>query len=754
MSKAVKILAGLVGLVVLLVVGVFVFVLTLDFDQWKPTIAAQVKAAIGRELTIKGKLSPEIGLSPTIAVEGVSLANASWGDPRPMVSVERFEAKLQLWPLVTSFGKKIIVDRVMLKGADIWLETNDKGVGNWTFDVRPAAGGASPAAATSAGPPPDVEVMDVELQNVKLAYKAAKSVPTVLALEKLTMRGDGGSAPRRIEGSGAYNKLKFDVAGQIGAIAQLLRGPFPVDLTIKAGDRAALRVAGQVRQPMTSRDYEFTASVDMREVGEAAALAAEAGVPGVAVPALGPLKAELKLADKAPGGRPSWTSVKASVGTAELLRLAIDGTVRDPLGPTQTPAAAPGAALKFEGTAPDLAKVAQKLALAAPVTGPLKLSGEVADQGVDKVALKNFSLEAAGSDLAGDAVLAFAGDKPSLTGSFASKAVDLVKLTPPDGAGGGGGSRPAASDGRVIPDAPLPLALLDAANANLRYRAGAIAAPAAKLANVELQAVLNNGALTLKPLTFEMDGGRFAFETTVNAKQRSLAHKGEIRQLEIGRILQERKLNDWFRGGRTSVDLNLRGTGDTVRQVAATLAGDMSVNVGPGEIGQALQRLLGQWLAGVSPALAQLQIGTSVRCAVYSVGFANGVGTLRNGVIETALLAAQTTGTFNLGNETLNMRTIAGPIGVRTGGTFARPDTAVDVGSTLQGVVGGAAGAAAGAAGGVVSGVLGAVTGSGASGTGGCGSGGGTAPAQQRPAVPLPGGGSVPLPNIPNPFRR
>ena len=36
------------------------------------------------------------------AVEGVSLANAAWGEKRPMLSVDRFEAKLQLWPLITS----------------------------------------------------------------------------------------------------------------------------------------------------------------------------------------------------------------------------------------------------------------------------------------------------------------------------------------------------------------------------------------------------------------------------------------------------------------------------------------------------------------------------------------------------------------------------------------------------------------------------------------------------------------------------
>jgi uncharacterized protein involved in outer membrane biogenesis len=75
-----------------------------------------------------------------------------------MISVERFEARLQLVPLLTSFGKKVIVDRVLLRGADIWLETDDKGVGNWKFDAAPA-GAPAPAARTPAaagGAVPDI----------------------------------------------------------------------------------------------------------------------------------------------------------------------------------------------------------------------------------------------------------------------------------------------------------------------------------------------------------------------------------------------------------------------------------------------------------------------------------------------------------------------------------------------------------------------------------------------------------------------
>ncbi len=743
MSKAVKVLIGIVGLVVVALGGLFAYVAMLDFNQYKPLIAAQVKAATGRELEIKGKIAPQFSLTPTLAVDGVTLANAPWGEKRPMVSIERFEAKLQLVPLIMSFGKRIVIDRVLLKGAEIWLETDDKGAGNWKLAVAPSSSGASAPAAT--GSAPDVVVMDVELQSAKLSFKPAKSTPTVLTLDKATMRGDTETSPRKVEAAGAYNKLKFEIGGQIGAVAQLMKGPFPVDLSLRMGDRAAAKLVGQLREPLATKDYELRITADMAEIGRIGELASEAGIPGIQVPALGPLKLDVLAADKAPGGRVSLPSVKLTIGTAESLLLAIDGAVRDPLGPAQTPVAAPGAVLKLVGSSPDLAKLAQKLGLGGGLGGPLKIAGELADQGVDKLALKGFSIEAAGSDLAGDGVFAFGAAKPEITGSFKSKLLDLTKLMP-QGAAAAPATTPAAGDGRVIPDTPLPFGALDAANADLQLSIAALVAPAAKLQSVVLRAVLKGGALALKPFTFEMDGGRFALETAMNAKDRSLTQKVEVRNIEVGRILQERQLNDWFRGGRATLDMNVHGKGDTTRAIAASLGGDAAFNMGPGEIGQALQRVLGQWLSAVSPALAQIQIGTSVRCAVYTVGFNLGVGTLRQGVVETQFITARSSGNFNLGNEHLALRTQAGPIGVQTTGSFSQPRTSIDTASTALGVIEGAAGAA----GGVVGGVLGAVTGQGGGSGGGCGSGGG-GQQQQRPSIPLPGGGALP---IPNPFRR
>ncbi|MFM8801756.1 MAG: hypothetical protein ACKOEE_14570, partial [Tagaea sp.] len=99
-------------------------------------------------------------------------------------------------------------------------------------------------------------------------------------------------------------------------------------------------------------------------------------------------------------------------------------------------------------------------------------------------------------------------------------------------------ARPAQpSDGRVIPNDPVPFDLLNQANANITYRAGQIVLEPATLRNLNLQAVLNNGVLTIRPLTVEVEGGRVSVENTINAAQRAIAQKVEVRNLDIGRIL-------------------------------------------------------------------------------------------------------------------------------------------------------------------------------------------------------------------------
>ena len=97
MGKIIKILVILGLLVVVALAGI---IFTTDINQYKEQIVQVVKDNTGRDFEISGDLKLAPSLIPTIAVEGVTLGNASWAKEKNMLSVTKFEAQIALMPLL------------------------------------------------------------------------------------------------------------------------------------------------------------------------------------------------------------------------------------------------------------------------------------------------------------------------------------------------------------------------------------------------------------------------------------------------------------------------------------------------------------------------------------------------------------------------------------------------------------------------------------------------------------------------------
>ena len=133
-------------LLIAVIVGGVVVLMTLDLNDYKPEIIAEVKQATGRDLVIEGDIELEISFTPAIAVNGVRFANAAWGSRRDMVKIDRLEAQVALLPLLSSV---IDVQKIVLIGADILLEKNAAGEANFVFA---GADKSKPPGATCAAP--------------------------------------------------------------------------------------------------------------------------------------------------------------------------------------------------------------------------------------------------------------------------------------------------------------------------------------------------------------------------------------------------------------------------------------------------------------------------------------------------------------------------------------------------------------------------------------------------------------------------
>lgn len=159
------------GVVVVLIVGLFVVLATIDVNQYKGVVQEQVATATGRTLTIEGDMDLAISLSPAIVLNGVRFQNAEWGSRPDMAVIERIEASVPLIPLISG---NIEVTRLALINPDILLERNAQGRANWEFQTDESTDDVESDATAMA-------ISSIEIDDAKLVFKDAQAGSDVSA---------------------------------------------------------------------------------------------------------------------------------------------------------------------------------------------------------------------------------------------------------------------------------------------------------------------------------------------------------------------------------------------------------------------------------------------------------------------------------------------------------------------------------------------------------------------------------------------
>ena len=106
-----RLLVGAAAMVALLAVAAVVAVRTVDLGAFTGTILAAVQRETGRQLTVGKGPYLRVSLSPSVVVEDVTFANATWGSRKEMLHVKRVELTLRLLPLLHG---EIVVGRLVL----------------------------------------------------------------------------------------------------------------------------------------------------------------------------------------------------------------------------------------------------------------------------------------------------------------------------------------------------------------------------------------------------------------------------------------------------------------------------------------------------------------------------------------------------------------------------------------------------------------------------------------------------------------
>lgn len=679
------------------IVAVAALALLFDADALKLRLADAARRATGRELTIAGPVGLTWSLVPTIALRDVSLSNPP-GMSRPaLVRAAQLDVRIALIPLLS---RRVEVRGVTVLSPDLLLERDAAGRPNWHF--APAV--APPAAPDPAARPAarmQVAVDAVRVLDGQIGWRTGTG-GVEMRMPAVTAAAAGPGDPVALAGTLSLPGLDLALTGTTGPLAAIGAAAWPIRVAVQGsgvqagangtvGPDGALAlqvslaklaalepVLGRALPPL--QDIQASARLlpgglaDIK--GQAGAVDLSAWLPGVkvtratlAAPAMSQPVAI--TADVLAGSAPVAVTAQAD----SLAALLAGGPV-----PAQVALAAAGATLEARGLAgpmgqaldvavsarvPDLAALGALAGLALPPMRDLAFDAQASTMEAGAIALRNMRLASAQGDVSGDVVLART-PRPSARGTLASQRLDLGALLARPAMAAPADPAPAeppssahpprsASPAPLLPDRPLPFYLLWRADADLHLTLNEVLWHGASYRAATGRLLLQDGALRLGPVQAQAPGGPIEAALLADAA-------APVPTVELGLKATGLALGPLLAGfgapesmaGRVDADVRLKGSGGSVRAIAASLDGHLGLAMVDGELDNA-------WMAGLLGAALRglpVELGgqSAVRCLALRFDAMGGQATARAMLLDATRLHLEGEGGVSLVEETLDLR--------------------------------------------------------------------------------------------------
>ncbi|MDE2238345.1 MAG: AsmA family protein [Rhodospirillales bacterium] len=242
-----------------------------------------------------------------------------------------------------------------------------------------------------------------------------------------------------------------------------------------------------------------------------------------------------------------------------------------------------------------------------------------------------------------------------------------------------------AQPAQIVPDIALPLNLLRQATADVLVKADSLTYGGATYTALQGHAVLNNGVLTVNPLTGQLPGGAISASGSIDASEDPAAEtlKFNAPALALGPFLHGFGITAPAQG-TVQAQLNASARGNTLPDMLATISGQLGLASVNGVVdGSAIGHIFGGALqsVGLPENLIASPGPVSVRCAALRLDSNNGSGTVKALALDSSRLLMQGGGTMNFADESLGLvlkprLKIQGSnvtVPVQVGGTFLKP---------------------------------------------------------------------------------
>lgn len=364
-------------------------------------------------------------------------------------------------------------------------------------------------------------------------------------------------------------------------------------------------------------------------------------------------------------------------------KVALEGTLRDPLRFA-------GANIRLQLSGPDMARLTPLTGVPIPATPPYRVAGRL-DYAAGAVRFTGIEGTVGRSDLGGDlAVTPRSGQRPLVEATLRSRRVDLDDL------GGFIGAKPGeapdrrqAARNRLLPDDPVNLPKLEAADVRLTYDGGQILGSAMPLDNLHAKLDITDGTIGLHPLRFGVGNGRidgnFDFAPVSGG---GLTAKGEVRfqRVDLSRLMGVTPLGQGQ--GAIGGSARIETQGKSLAEMLGRGDGAVTLGMAGGNLSALLVDISGLQLGNAVLSALGLPNRTKVQCFIADLALRRGVLNTRTVLIDTEDSLISGTGDIDLRNERLNyaLRTEAKhftvgalPTDIQIRGSFRSPTVRPEV---------------------------------------------------------------------------
>ncbi len=306
MRRIRAILLVLVATIVLCVALLTILIATLNDDHYRWIAIRAAKYFAGLEVTVEGPFSVKLSSEPFITASKIRISDVS-GPAHATAEIGRLEVKVALLPLISG---AVLIRHLLIHDATVSIVRR--------AEVR--AGVLKPEEEK----PSDIllpVLESVSLSNVQLTISDEdKSEAVRLLLGKLSLDDVGDEGPLYVKGEGTLNAREFEIEGQLGSLADILKGdePYPVDLRLGvAGLR--LTVSGTIDNPIHGQ------GLNVHVVAEADEMTNLLRIFNADFPNLGQLSLDAKIVGDA--SSPGLADIQLGVSRASDFNLAVKGSI-------------------------------------------------------------------------------------------------------------------------------------------------------------------------------------------------------------------------------------------------------------------------------------------------------------------------------------------------------------------------------------------------------------------------------------------